>query len=133
VSLLLSKSLEDRRKSRVNGRRDSTTGTPSLMIMSARRHRRRRRRRRRRWNPKVIIIIIIRDCCALSLKLVKSGIVGLSINHWSRCRHRILWSWTVRPKDEARGLKSTLELWGPNQLSKDVTQIVSIRQLSTST
>jgi hypothetical protein len=64
---------------------------------------------------------------------VKSGILGLSINHWSRCRHRILWSWTVRPKDEARGLKSTLELWGPNQLSKDVTQIVSIRQLSTST
>jgi hypothetical protein len=90
VSLLLSKSLEDRRKSRVNGRRDSrgsTTGTPSLMIMSAWRH----RRRRRRWNPKVIIIIIIvRDCCTLSLELVKGGILGLSINHWSRCRHRIL-------------------------------------------
>jgi hypothetical protein len=72
------------------------------------------------------------DCCVLSLKLVKSGILGLSINHRSRCRHRILWSWTVRPKDEARGLKSTLELWGPNQLSKDVTQIVSIGQLTTS-
>jgi hypothetical protein len=130
VSLLLSKSLEDRRKSRVNGRRGSTTGTPSLMIMSAWRH----RRRRRRWNPKVIIIIIIiMDCCALSLKLVKSGILGLRINHWSWCRYRILWSWTVGPKEEARGLKSTLELWGPNQLSKDVTQIVSIRQLSTST
>jgi hypothetical protein len=131
VSLLLSESLEDRRKSRVNGRRGSrgnTTGTPSLMIMSACRH----RRQRRRWNPKVIIIIIM-DCCVLSLKLVKSAILGLSINHWSRCRHRILWSWTVRPKDEARGLKSTLELRGPNQLSKDVTQIVSIRQLSTST
>jgi hypothetical protein len=53
VSLLLSKSLEDRRKSKVNGRRGSTTGTPSLMIMSAWRHRRRRRRR----DPKVIIII----------------------------------------------------------------------------
>jgi hypothetical protein len=92
VSLLLSESLEDRRKSRVNGRRGSrgsTTGTPSLMIMSAWRH----RRRRRRWNPKVIIIIM--DCCALSLKLVKSCILGLSINHWSICRHRILWSWTV--------------------------------------
>jgi hypothetical protein len=95
VSLLLSKSLEDRSKSGVNGRRGSrgsTTRTPSLMIMSAWRH----RRRRRRWNPKVIIIIIIiiivRDCCALSLELVKSGILGLSINHWSRCRHRILWS-----------------------------------------
>jgi hypothetical protein len=99
------------------------------MIMSARRH----RRRRRRWNPKIIIIIIIMDCYALSLKLMEGGILGLSINHWSRCRHRILWSWTVRPKDEARGLKSTLELWGPNQLSKNVTQIVSIRQLSTST
>jgi hypothetical protein len=103
VSLLLSKSLEDRRKSRVNGRRGSTTGTPSLMIMSARRH----RRWRRRWNPKVvviiiIIIIIVRDYCALSLELVKGGILGLSINHWSRCWHRILWSWTVRPKDEAR-------------------------------
>jgi hypothetical protein len=90
VSLLLSKGLEDRSKSRVNGRRgsrDNTTGTPSLMIMSAWRH----RRRRRRQNPKVIIIII-RDCCALSLKLVKSSILGLSINHWSKCRHRILWS-----------------------------------------
>jgi hypothetical protein len=81
VSLLLSKSLEDRSKSRVNGRRGSTTGTPSLMIMSAWRH------RRRRWNPKVIIIIIIiiiiivRDCCALRLELVKDGILGLSINH----------------------------------------------------
>jgi hypothetical protein len=130
VSLLLSKSLEDRSKSRVNGRRGSrgnTTGTPSLMIMSAWRH----RRRRRRWNPKVIIIIV-RDCYDLSLELVKGGILGLSINHWGRCRHRILWSWTVGPKEEARGLKSTLELWGPNQLSKDVTQIVSIRQLSTS-
>jgi hypothetical protein len=84
VSLLLSKSLEDRRKSKVNGRRGSTTGTPSLMIMSAWRHRRRRRRR----DPKVIIII--RDWCALSLELVKGGILGLSINHWSRCRHRIL-------------------------------------------
>jgi hypothetical protein len=75
VSLLLSKSLEDRRKSRVNGRRGSkgsTTGTPSLMIMSARRH--------RRWNPKDIIIIV-RYCCALSLELVKGGILGLSINH----------------------------------------------------
>jgi hypothetical protein len=59
------------------------------MIMSARRH------RRRRWNPKVviiIIIIIIMDCCALSLKLMEGGIIGLSINHWSRCWHRILWS-----------------------------------------
>jgi hypothetical protein len=72
-------------------------------------------------------------CCALSLKLMESGILGLSINHWSKCRHRILWSWTVGPKEEARGLKSTLELWGANQLSKDVTQIVSIRQLPTST
>jgi hypothetical protein len=95
VSLLLSKSLEDRSKSRVNGRRGSrgSTRTPSLMIMWAWRHRRRRRRR----NPKdiiiiIIIIIIIRDCCALSLELVKGGILGLSINHWSRCRHRILWS-----------------------------------------
>jgi hypothetical protein len=131
VSLLLSESLEDRCKSRVNGNRGSTTGTPSLMIMSAWRH----RRRRRRWNPKVIIIIIIiiMDCYILSLKLVKSGILGLSINHWSRCRHRILWSWTVRPKEEARGLKSTLEQWGLNQLRKYVTQIVSIRKLSTST
>jgi hypothetical protein len=116
VSLLLSKGLEDRSKSRVNGRRGSTTRTPSLMIKSA------RGLRRRRWNPKAII-----NCCALSLELVKSGILGLSINHWSRYRHRILWSWTVRPKEEARGLKSTLELWWPNQLSKDVAKIVSIR------
>jgi hypothetical protein len=122
VSLLLSKSLEDRNKSRVNGRRGSrgsTTGTPSLMIMRAWRHRRRRR------NPKVIIIIT--DCYALSLELVKSGILGLSVNHWSKCRHRIVWSWTVRPKDEARGLKSALELWWLNQLSEDVAKIMSIR------
>jgi hypothetical protein len=81
VSLLLSKGLEDRSKSKVNGRRGnrgSTTGTLSLMIMSAWRHMRRRWRR----NPKVvIIIIIIRDCCALSLELVKSGILSLSVNH----------------------------------------------------
>ena len=102
--MLLSESLEDRRKSKVNGRRGSITGTPRLMIMSAWRH----RRQRRRWNPKVIIIIIVRDCCALSLELVKGGILGLSINHWSRCRYRILWSWTVGPKEEARGLKSAL-------------------------
>ena len=131
VSLLLSKSLEDRSKSRVNGRRGSrgsTTGTPSLMIMSAWRHRRRRR------NPKVIIIIVVvRDCYALSLELVKSGILGLSINHWSRCWHRILRSWTVGPKEEARGLKSALELWWPNQLSEDVAEIVSIWQLSLGT
>jgi hypothetical protein len=132
VSLLLRKSLEDRSKSWVNGRRGSrgSTRTPSLMIMWAWRH----GRRRRRWNPKdIIIIIIIMGCCALSLKLMEGGVLGLRINHWSRCWHRILWSWTVRPKDEATGLKSTLELRGPNQLSKDVAQIVSIRQLSTST
>jgi hypothetical protein len=91
------------------------------MIMSAWRN----RRRRWRWNPKVIIIIV-RDCGALSLEMVKGGILGLSINHWSRCRHRILWSWMVGPKEEARGLKSTLELWWPNQLSEDVAKIVSI-------
>jgi hypothetical protein len=81
VSLLLGESLEDRCKSRVNGSRGSrgsTSGTPNLMIMSAWRH------RRRRWNPKVIIIIIM-DCYVLSLKLLKSGILGLSINHWSMC------------------------------------------------
>jgi hypothetical protein len=49
--------LEDRSKSRVNGRRGST-GTPSLMIMSAWRH----KRRRRRQNPKLIIIfVVVRD------------------------------------------------------------------------
>jgi hypothetical protein len=127
VSLLLSKGLEDRSKSRVNGRRGSrgSTGTLSLMIMRAWRHRRRRRRQRR--NPKVIIIIIVvRNCCALSLELMKSGILGLRVNHWSRCRHRVLRGWTVRAKEETRGLKSTLELWWPNQLSEDVAEIVSI-------
>jgi hypothetical protein len=77
VSLLLSKGLEDRRKSRVNGRRGSTTGTPSLVIMSAWRH----RRRRRRWNPKVIIIIIM-GCCALSLKLMEGCILCVIVEHW---------------------------------------------------
>jgi hypothetical protein len=138
VSLLLSKGQEDHIKSRVNGRRGrkSSTGAPSLMIMRAWRHRRRRWRR----NPKVIIIIIIiiivvvvvvvGDYCALSLELVKSGILSLSVNHWSKCRHRILRNWTVGPKEEARGLKSALELWWPNQLSEDVAKIVSIWQLS---
>jgi hypothetical protein len=130
VSLLLSKGLEDRDKSRVNGRRGSTTGTPSLMIMRAGRWRR---------NSKVIIVIIIiivvvvKDCCALSLELVKSGILGLSDNHWSRCRYRVLRSWTVGPKEEMRGLKSALELWWPNQLSEDVAEIVSIWQLTSGT
>jgi hypothetical protein len=99
--------------------------------MSAWRHRRRRR------NPKVIIIIIIiiivSDCCALSLELVKSGIISLSVNHWSRCRHRVLRGWTVGAKEEARGLKSALELWWPNQLSEDVAEIVSIWQMSPGT
>jgi hypothetical protein len=107
VSLLLSKSLEDRCKSRVNGRRGSrgsTTGTPSLMIMSAWRH----RRRRRRWNPKVvivvvvviiiIIIIIIMDCCALSLKLMEGCIFCLSVDHWIWCWHGVLRGWTVGTK-----------------------------------
>jgi hypothetical protein len=121
--------LEDRSKSRVNGRRGST-GTPSLMIMSAWRH----KRRRRRQNPKLIIIfVVVRDWCALSLELVKSGILSLSVNHWSRCQHRVLRGWTVGAKEEARGLKSFLELWWPNQLSKDVAEIVSIWQLSTGT
>jgi hypothetical protein len=95
VSLLLGKSLEDRRKSTVNGRRGSrgsTTGTPSLMIMRAWRH------RRRRWNPKIIIII---NCCVLSFELMKSSILGLSVKDWSRCWHRILRRWTVGPKEEA--------------------------------
>jgi hypothetical protein len=83
VSLLLSESLENRHKSRVNGRRGSTTGNPSLMIMRAWRH------RRRRWNPKIIIIIII-NYCVLSFKLMKSSILGLSVKYWSRCWHRIL-------------------------------------------
>jgi hypothetical protein len=128
VSLLLSKCLEDRSKSRVNGRRGSrgnTTVTPSLMIMRAWRH------RRRRWNPKIIIIII--NCCVLSFELMKSSILGLRVKYWSRCWHRILRRWTVGPKDKAWVLKCALELWRPNQLSKNVTQIVSIRQLSTST
>jgi hypothetical protein len=136
VSLLLSKGLEDRNKSRVNGRRRSrgSTGTPSLMIMRAWRHRRARR------NPKVIIIIIIiivvvvvRNCCSLSLELIKGGILGLSVNHWRRCRHWVLRGWSVGAKEEARGFKSALELWWPNQLSKDVAEIVSIWQLSSGT
>ena len=95
------------------------------MIMRAWRNRRRRQRR----NPKVIIIIIIivvRNCCALSFELMKSGILGLRVNHWSRCRRRVLRGWTVGAKEEVRGLKSTLELWWPNQLSEDVAEIVSI-------
>jgi hypothetical protein len=131
VSLLLSKCLEDRSKSRVYGRRGNrgSTRTPSLMIMWAWRH----RRRRRRWNPKIIIIIIIINCYVLSFELMKSSILGLSVKYWSRCWHRILRRWTVGPKEEARGLKCALELWRPNQLSKNVTQIVSIWQLSMST
>jgi hypothetical protein len=96
------------------------------MIMGAWRHRRRRRRR----NPKIIISI---NCCVLSFELMKSSILGLSVKYWSRCWHMILRRWTVGPKDEVWGLKCALELWRPNQLSKNVTQIVSIWQLSTST
>jgi hypothetical protein len=100
VSMLLSESLKNRRKSRVNcrrGNKGSTTGTPSLMIMRAWRH------RRRRWNPKIIIviIIIIINYCVLSFKLMKSSILGLSVKYWSRCWYRILRRWTVGPKEEA--------------------------------
>jgi hypothetical protein len=99
------------------------------MIMWAWRH----RRRRQRWNPKIIIIIIIINCCVLSFELMKSSILGLNVKSCSRCRHRSLRRWTVGPKDEACGLKCALELWRPNQLSKNVTQVVSIRKLSTCT
>jgi hypothetical protein len=120
-SLLLRKTLKDSNQSRINHWRSSenNTGTSSLMIMWAGRQRWRR-------NPKVIIIIIM-DCCALNLELVKSGILGLSVKYWSRCRHRILRGWTVGPKEEARRLKSALKLWWPNQLSEDVAKIVNIR------
>jgi hypothetical protein len=64
---------------------------------------------------------------------MKSGILDLSVNHWSRCRYRVLRGWTVGAKEEARGLKGALELWWPNQLSEDVAQIVSIWQLSPGT
>jgi hypothetical protein len=100
------------------------------MIMWVWRHR--RRRRRRRWNPIIIIIIII-NCCILSFKLIKSNIIGLSVKNWSRSWHRSLRRRTVGPKDKAWGLKCALELWRPNQLSKNVTYVVSIRQLSTGT
>jgi hypothetical protein len=74
MSLLLSKGLEDRSQSRVNGRRGSM-GTPGHMIMQAWRHRRRRR------DPKIIIIIIIRNCCALSLELMECRILCLNVCH----------------------------------------------------
>jgi hypothetical protein len=64
---------------------------------------------------------------------MKSSILGLSVKNWSRSWHRILRRWTVGPKDEACGLKCALELWRPNQLSKNVAQVVSIWQLTTST
>jgi hypothetical protein len=91
------------------------------------------RARRRRRNPKVVIIIIIMDWCALSLELMKSGILGLGVNHWSRCRHRVLRGWTVGAKEEARGLKSALELRWLDQLCEDMAEIVSIWQLSPGT
>jgi hypothetical protein len=97
------------------------------MIMRAWRH----RRRRRRWNPKIIIIII--NCCILSFELMMSSILGLSVKNWSRSWHMILRRWTVGPKDEAWGLKCALKLWRPNQLRKNVAQVVSIRQLASST
>ena len=121
--MLLSKGLEDRSQSRVNGRRGST-GTPDLMIMGAWRHRRRRR------NPK---IIIIRNCCALSLELMESRILCLSVDHWIRYRHWVLKGWMVGAKVEARGLKSTLELRWLDQLHEDVAEIMSIWQLSPGT
>jgi hypothetical protein len=64
---------------------------------------------------------------------MKSGILGLSVNHWSRCRDWVLRGGTVGAKEEARCLKSALELWWLNQLSEDVAEIVSIWQLSPGT
>jgi hypothetical protein len=95
MSLLLSKSLEDRSQSRVYGRRGcwSCTGTPSLMIMGAWRH------KRRRQNPK-IVIIIIRTRYALSLKLMVGRILCLSVCHWIWCWYWVLRGWTVGAKVE---------------------------------
>jgi hypothetical protein len=97
------------------------------------------RHRRRRRNPKNIIIIIIIinnniiNCCILSFELMKSSILGLSVKNWSRSWYRSLRRRTLGPKDKAWGLKCALELWRPNQLSKNVAQVVSIWQLTTST
>jgi hypothetical protein len=128
-SLLLRKSLKDYSQSRVISRRGSRniTGTLDLMIMGAWRHRRWRR------NPKIIIIIIIRNCCALSLELMKGCILCLSVNHWIRCRHWVLRGWTVGAKVEARGLKSALELRWLDQLCENIAEIMWIWQLTPGT
>jgi hypothetical protein len=113
----------------MRGSRGSTR-TLSLMIMWAWRH----MRWRRRWNPKIIIIIIIiNNCCILSFELMNSSILGLSVENRSRSWHRILRRWTVGSKNKAWGLKCALELWRPNQLSKNVAQVVNIWQLTSST
>jgi hypothetical protein len=41
--------------------------------------------------------------------------------------------WTIRAKEEARGLKGALKMWWLDQLSEDVAEIVSIGQLSPGT
>jgi hypothetical protein len=99
------------------------------MIMWAWRHRRWRRRR----NPKIIIIIVIINCCILSVELTKSSILGLRVKNWSRSWHRSLRHRTVGSKNKAWGLKCALKLWRPNQMRKNVAQVVSIWQLTTST
>jgi hypothetical protein len=53
-------------------------------------------------------------------------ILCLSVCHWITCRHWVLRGWTVGAKEEARGLKSALELRWPDQLGEDVAEIVSI-------
>jgi hypothetical protein len=84
-------------------------------------------------NPKIIIIIIIISCCTLSVELTKSCILGLRVKNRSRSWHRSLRRRTVGSKDKARGLKCALKPRRLNQLRKDVAQVVSIWQLSTST
>jgi hypothetical protein len=90
--------------------------------------------RRRWWDPQILIIIRGRVCNGtLSLELSESLILSPDIYDWIWRWNWLLRSWTIEAEQKARGLEGGLELRRPNQLCKDVIEVVSIWQLTAST
>jgi hypothetical protein len=90
---------------------------------------------RKRWrNPKALVIIW-RSVSngTLGLELSEGLILSPNIWYWVWHRDWVLRGWAIGTKLKARGLEGALELRRPDQLHKDVTEILSIWQLTAST
>jgi hypothetical protein len=88
-----------------------------------------------RWwqNPQILIIIgrSIHNC-TLILKLSDGLVLNPNIWCWSWSWNCVLRRWAIEDKLKSRGLEGGLELRRPNQLSKYMTEIVSVQQLTPS-